>query len=202
QLAPPEEKALPSNFKREDQPERLTDDQVMEMAWWADNGEKFQALWTGNWQAMGYPSQSEADMALMSMIAYYSDSDVQCLRLFRKSGLGKRDKAVKNDKYLLNETLMYIRAKQLPMVEIPSLQDLQAQFDFKTPGPRIEENMADDSTSVLSDPAQAISIPFNFSADHGMQKLVDDTAIPVLPNIVAGLPRPPGLIGEIAEYVY
>ncbi|MCK9234947.1 MAG: hypothetical protein M0P09_01370 [Acholeplasmataceae bacterium] len=184
-----------SGFVRVDQPERLTDDQVMEMAWWADNGDKFQALWSGKWQEMGYPSQSEADLALMSMIAFYSDSDVQCLRLFRKSGLGKREKAVKNDKYLLNETLLGIRAKQLPLVEIPSLDELRASI-MPIPGPR--------SLSANESPAagNGASFPFNFTVDHSMAPAPDETAAPHLPEKVAGMPRVPGLIGDIAEYIY
>ncbi len=56
----------------------------------ATNGAKFQTLWQGNWQ--GYGSQSEADLALCSMLAYWSNSDKQAIdTLFRQSGL-MRDK--------------------------------------------------------------------------------------------------------------
>ena len=53
------------------------------------NGEKFQDLWEGRWQQYRwFPSQSEADMALCSMLAYWTDSDAdQIDRLFRQSAL-------------------------------------------------------------------------------------------------------------------
>lgn len=199
QLEAPENNKAPDNFTWVDQPERLTDDQIMEMGWWAENGEKFQALWAGDWAAMGYPSQSEADMAFMSMLTFYSDSNAQCLRIFRKSGLGKRDKATRDDKYLLKETLGYIRARQLPMVQIPSLEELRDQLTPKIPAPRLDE-----STSLTqSQPGSNIpSFPFNFTVDHGSRGLVDETAAPTLPDTVAGMPVLPGLIGEIANYIY
>lgn len=49
-------------------------------------GEKFRALWEGRFDS--YPSQSEADLALCSMLAWWTDGDaVHVDRLFRQSGL-------------------------------------------------------------------------------------------------------------------
>jgi len=93
-----------------DQPETEDDAAVIARAQRAANGEKFTALGNGQWQGR-YSSQSEADMALMSIIAFYSPNNAQCRRIFRKSELGKRDKATKDDRYL-NLTLEPIRARQ------------------------------------------------------------------------------------------
>jgi putative DNA primase/helicase len=64
----------------------LSDTAVVERARSAANGEKFSRLWRGS--TSGYDSHSEADMALCSMLAFWTggDSD-QIDRLFRESGL-------------------------------------------------------------------------------------------------------------------
>jgi len=52
----------------------------------ASNGEKFQRLWNG--QTRGYESHSEADLALCSLLAFWTGGDRSRIdRLFRQSGL-------------------------------------------------------------------------------------------------------------------
>lgn len=96
----------------------LDDGEVVAMAMRAVNAEKFNALCAGD--MTGYPSQSEADFALLSIIAYYSPDNEQVRRLFRMSSLGKREKAVKDDRYL-NFALGKIRAQQPAPVDIGQL---------------------------------------------------------------------------------
>jgi putative DNA primase/helicase len=68
----------------------LSDKSVVEKASTALNGEKFKALWDG--RIAGYASQSEADLALCSSLAFWCGGDTaQIDRLFRQSGL-YRDK--------------------------------------------------------------------------------------------------------------
>ena len=61
---------------------------------WRQN--KVKCLWKGDWQAMGYPSQSEADMALIEALCFATDDDAVVATTFRKSGLGQRQKAMTN----------------------------------------------------------------------------------------------------------
>lgn len=58
--------------------------------------DKVRRLWAGDWQAMGYPSQSEADMALIEALCFALDDDAVVATTFRKSGLGQREKARTN----------------------------------------------------------------------------------------------------------
>ena len=72
------------------------DKQLLQIGMDAINGEKFKDLWEGEWQRH-YPSQSEADFALVDMLAFYSQNRVQIVRMFRNSGLGQRPKALRAD---------------------------------------------------------------------------------------------------------
>jgi primase-polymerase (primpol)-like protein len=68
--------------------------EVIEMAKRASNADKFTRLFSGNWQFdYAHASQSEADFALVNIIAFYTKNIEQITRLFLMSGLGQRDKA-------------------------------------------------------------------------------------------------------------
>ena len=59
---------------------------------------KFRRLfYDGDWHALGYPSQSEADMALMTLITQKTKNREQATRIFLQSALGKRKKAHRKD---------------------------------------------------------------------------------------------------------
>ena len=69
----------------------LTDEQVIKHASASESGEKFTALYKGSWQEL-YDSQSDADMAFVSMLAFWCGNvEEQIDRIFRTSGL-MRDK--------------------------------------------------------------------------------------------------------------
>ncbi len=140
------------------------DAELFERAMRASNGDKFNALCCGEWEAMGeYPSQSEADLALMSIIANYTRDNEQVRRIFRMSALGKREKAIKNDTHL-NYALKKIRGSEPPPVDAAQL------------------NM------------QAAEVLAKFQ----LQTAVSDQPLPH----AAQLPPPPGLIGEIAQFIH
>jgi hypothetical protein len=56
-------------------------------------GDKFHALIDGRWQHLGYPSQSEADHALVNMFCDISDSNPLVRYLFAESGLYREHKS-------------------------------------------------------------------------------------------------------------
>lgn len=64
----------------------LLDDSVLAVASTAKNKEKFNKLWSGSTE--GYASNSEADLALCTILAFYANGNAdQIDRLFRKSNL-------------------------------------------------------------------------------------------------------------------
>ena len=91
------ESASEYTIGQNDSVETRTDEELLDMLLGAENGEKARSLWAGEWRSLGYSSQSEADMALMDMLVYYTTNDAQCRRMFRYSGLGKREKAMRDD---------------------------------------------------------------------------------------------------------
>lgn len=149
-----------------------SDEVVYQRAASAANADKFSRLFCGQWQDL-YPSQSEADLALMSMFAYYSQSNEQCRRLFRFSELGKREKAVKNDRYL-NYTLEIIRQRQ------------QREAIIDAHGAELAKSLVQQLQSTTP-------------ADQMAAELVKNMPIE---EVDGNIPWPPGLAGRIAHYIY
>ena len=65
----------------------MGDEDLLELAMQAKNGEKFSRLWRGD--TSDYASDdSRADLALCSLLAFWTDGDTERMdRLFRQSGL-------------------------------------------------------------------------------------------------------------------
>lgn len=93
------------------QPSNERDDDLIARIGYAANGAKFSALFAGNLRlqngkgahfsalpdAFVYESQSEADIALIEMLCFFSSDDEQVQRVFLDSALGKREKARRRD---------------------------------------------------------------------------------------------------------
>ncbi len=81
-----------SGFRaRPGSPHDLTDDELLERVGRSKQGEKFRRLWSGD--TSQYPSPSEADAALLGMLAFWTGPDRERLdRLFQRSGLFRKDK--------------------------------------------------------------------------------------------------------------
>jgi hypothetical protein len=63
----------------------LTEEKVIELARGAKNSSKFEALWSGD--TSGYASHSEADQALISLLAFYTQDEAQLDSLYQRSNL-------------------------------------------------------------------------------------------------------------------
>lgn len=70
------------------QPVTLSDAELLDRMLASKSGPEIRQLWGGDWRGAGYPSQSEADLALVSHLLWWTNGDVaRADRLFRQSGL-------------------------------------------------------------------------------------------------------------------
>ncbi|MBV1889164.1 MAG: hypothetical protein KUG67_02855, partial [Proteobacteria bacterium] len=187
--------------------ETQSDEDIVAMATAADNGGKFLSLYQGD--MTGYPSQSEADLALVSILAFYTQSNEQCRRIFRSTPLGTRTKAIKNDKYL-DYTLKKIRAKQPGPVDLEELMN-RAKQSINIEGTKTgrinatQENKINGyrpDLIICDDPVQ--SKQGNLSG-FTIGKLVEEVFDEPTQKRFESKPEmgfPPGLVGEMAEYIY
>ena len=76
----------------------LIDEEVLELAKDAKNAAKFEALWRGD--ISGYASRSEADQALVSLLAFFTQDEEQLDRLYQRSGLC-REKWLKRSDFVV-----------------------------------------------------------------------------------------------------
>lgn len=201
----------------EELPEEADDWYILQIAISAANGDKFTDLWKGKWREYDFPSQSEADLALMSMFTFYSESNAQCRRLFRESGLGKREKATKNDTYL-NNTLKTIRDRQARERSVELSGILQAAETV--------QQLANEEIQRLQGgvpPAQQVAGPFGATPPRTVAPLqVVGTGEPVVTPPPSegqlaqlapvtesakqagaeGIAWPPGFVGALAQFLY
>ena len=87
----------PSTASSQDVP-HLPDDELLGLMFGSKSGEAIKKLWAGD--ATGYPSESEADAALLAHLCWWTNHDArQMERLFSRSELGKRDKWTERPDY-------------------------------------------------------------------------------------------------------
>lgn len=184
------------DFALVDEEDKLPDDEIINRAMYAANGEKFNSLCAGDWKKYGYPSQSEADLSLMSMFAYYSDSNEQCRRLFRMSALGKREKAAKDDRYL-NETLKTVRSRQAREANVEAHAEAQARAFADRLNAQYEASIA--TPLHVPGPVEPVQHPQPPSA---AATLAGPTPKVISDPVEDGLPWPPGMAGQIAGFIY
>lgn len=170
---------------------------IWERARTAENASKFLDLCNGKWHDKGFPSQSEADLALMSMFTFYSKSNEQCRRMFRQTVLGQRDKAQRNNKYL-DFTLQTIRTREALGLKVEIHGDFEANCYIAQVNAQARRK--DIQVTALHVPGQ------HFEVTPAPPSVAVALAAPVAAPVAAvadtGLPWPPGLTGAIAGFIY
>ncbi len=184
--------------------EELTDEEIFNKAASAENAEKFNRLCActsnnllqgtkGSWTQLGYKSQSEADLALMSIFTFYSKSNEQCRRLFRMSGLGRREKSSKDNRHLDN-CLRLIRSRQAKSEEINLEQmaraaELAAQYALE----QANNHQAGTLMHVTGQGEPTV---------HPAPAAAAVASLAHIPQADDGIAWPPGMAGQMAYFVY
>lgn len=123
-------------------PIQLADADLLLKARAAENGGKFWALWNGDYSS--YPSQSEADLALVNLLAFWTGPDEARIdQLFRSSGL-MREKWDRED----------YRAETIGT----ALEDKTEFYGDLKPGPKLGATTADGSTEAAEHDYRLIQI--------------------------------------------
>lgn len=170
--------------------ETQTDDAVIKQAAFASNGELFQALYLGKWQEHNYPSQSEADLAFLNIVAFYTDSKEQVARIFYNSPLflnsPKRKRKGKRD-YLFHENYGLITKA----------------FDQKNPPIYFAELEAIVKEKVNEANRLALSVPImqSHSVKHQLTEQLPEFIKSELIEFTFD-ELPPGMVGEVAKFIY
>ena len=188
------EREIVLDFTETDE-QHYSDEDVLERMFNAVNGEKAQDLYNGDYQGY-YKSQSEADLALVNIIGFYSRNRVQIKRLFRQSGLGIREKAYRED--YLDKIITKSFDNLPPELNITNLAEntKQAVRNFTEKG--LELDLTEEMKVLYSD--------LNVKSVTGMfdpEMLITDTDANYNIDLDVDFPDlPDGMIKEIAKFVY
>lgn len=169
-----------------DAAEKAPDQEILNRAAQADNGAKFVDLWFGRW-SLHYSSQSEADLAIINIIAFYTQNKMQIARLFHTSDLGKRPKAlrVKYVDYMVNKAF----DRMLPPIDLDGMK-IALDEQFAASQSQLKVNPFDPV------PAPEAPPPFNPVPPVEIEERSE------LLREAFVYERPPGLVGEIANFMY
>jgi len=156
----------------QDRPQTADDMTVYAMAQQAANAQKFNDLWSGNWQQY-YTSQSEADFALIDILGFFTHNRAQIKRMFRLSRLGERAKAARED--YVDKMVLAAEDRRPPTLDFAQtarVAEIMRAAKTQEPVPETDTGMIEPGTVETQAPPR-----FDWIA-------------------------PPGLIGEMAEFIY
>lgn len=163
-----------------------SNDVIYERACNAENGDKFLDLFNGKWQEY-YPSHSEADLSLINIIAYYTQSKKQILEIFRASKLANRKKSHRKD--YIEGLIQKSFDKMLPPIDLYHI-DQQMKKSLAA----VEKN------------GQPVSLGYDTpTPPTPLHPYTPDTPTPCTPlhsPLAHPYTLPPGLVGDIAKFIH
>jgi hypothetical protein len=164
-----------------------TDEVILDRALKAVNGDKFAKLCGPEWVDL-YQSQSEADFAFMDIIGFYTESKNQVTRIFRASHLGQREKAQRSD--YVGGMVNRVFDRKLPLVDIEANNNMIEEYLAKA-------RQAEKDKAALWLPAPTLDV-------EALEPDAMERAPEQMPEPASGSPYtiPPGLLGEVAHYIY
>lgn len=184
---------IAQNVYHGDDKERQSDEEIINMAIAAVNGDKFVKLNSGNWQEL-YCSQSEADFAYIDIIAFYTQNKVQITRIFRNSPLGQRDKAKRND--YVSSMIARSFDRMLPPLDFDGIKNA---LEDKLARDKVINNSGVSPSQVRPAAHNSAIAGSNPATPTTEYQLSFDAKLDA-PNPTSNLP--PGLVGEIAQFIY
>lgn len=189
-----------------DDKEKQSDEEIINMATAAVNGDKFVKLNYGQWQEL-YSSQSEADFAYIDIISFYTQNRAQITRIFRASPLGQRDKAKRSD--YVNSMITRSFDRMLPPLDFDGLKNA---LEEKLAKDRLVDrndisNTNNDGNTNTSQGTLNLEVKHdanfsNHTANNTITTPVSSDGNADHSHARGGIPLPPGLVGEIAQFIY
>ncbi len=184
--------------------QREDDATVIGRALSALNGDKFKSLYEGQWEDL-YASQSEADFALVDIVAFYTQNREQIARIFRASGLGERAKAKRDDyvSFMVNKSF----DRMLEPVDLSGLKinwdDICApEVELELPG-ILGGNGAPEGPSAPTEAEPGRTATHSLSPMPTERLAGSVQVAQALPGVnTDGVILPPGLVGEVANFIY
>lgn len=169
-------------------PAEPDDARLIELASRSKSGSKFRSLWAGH--ASGYPSLSEADLALASMMSFYTGPDPDRLeRLMRQSGLA-RSKYERDD--YLRRTVEKALAGRTEFYGGPRAATARADSGGLPEVMVTGRHLRDQTADALAALEAANTPPVLFRRGVGLARIVRDqhgrgTVEPVGPDQLTGM---------------
>lgn len=166
---------------RDDKP-ILSDDEVLDGLETCGNAERYLSLMDGEWDG-DYPSQSEADASLVEGIYYFSGNREQTARIFMRTKLADREKAMKNNYVVRTVNRIADRVDEDDIDLGAITKGIDLKVDFSSFSPSSSEYDADQEEGVIPMPTETV---VDAGTANGHESIGDDKCF-VVGNTVIDL---------------